>query len=48
MTNILLILLLVLILGLAARYIYKSKKSGKKCAGCPYADTCGKTDCHGS
>ncbi len=28
------------IVGLAGWYIYKSKKSGKKCIGCPDADTC--------
>lgn len=25
----------------AARYIYKAKKSGVKCIGCPDAGTCG-------
>lgn len=27
--------IIVLILGLAAGYVIKSKKSGKKCIGCP-------------
>lgn len=33
--NIIIILILVVILGGAAWYVYKSKKSGKKCIGCP-------------
>jgi len=43
MTDLILILALLLILGAAAGYIWKSKKSGKKCIGCPYA---GSADCH--
>ena len=31
---------LVLILYLAVRYIYKEKKKGTKCIGCPYAGSC--------
>ncbi len=31
---------IVLILGLAARYICKAKKSGKKCIGCPDSGSC--------
>ena len=29
-----------LIIGGALLYIIKAKKSGKKCIGCPYADSC--------
>ncbi|MBQ6312725.1 MAG: FeoB-associated Cys-rich membrane protein, partial [Lachnospiraceae bacterium] len=25
----------------AVRYIYKEKKKGNKCIGCPYAGSCG-------
>ena len=32
-------------LGGAITYIVKSKKSGKKCIGCPYADSCRKNSC---
>ena len=32
--------ILVLILGAAGRYVYKAKKSGKKCIGCPDGCTC--------
>ena len=35
MENAILIIVLALIIGLAARYVYKAKKSGKKCIGCP-------------
>ncbi|MBQ8834036.1 MAG: FeoB-associated Cys-rich membrane protein [Oscillospiraceae bacterium] len=40
MKDIIVIVILVLILGLSAFYIYKEKKSGKKCIGCPYAGSC--------
>ena len=29
-----------LILGLAGAYVYKAKKSGKKCIGCPDSGSC--------
>ena len=35
-----LIALVVAILGGAAFYIYKAKKSGKKCIGCPDSGSC--------
>ena len=41
MENIIAVAVLIIIVGLAAGYIIKAKKSGKKCIGCPYADTCG-------
>lgn len=31
---------IALIIGGAAFYIYKAKKSGKKCIGCPDSGTC--------
>lgn len=31
---------IVLILGLSGFYIYKSKKSGRKCIGCPDSGSC--------
>jgi hypothetical protein len=34
MTDFIVILILVLICGAAARYIYKAKKNGAKCIGC--------------
>ena len=34
-------------IGLAGRYIYKAKKSGKKCIGCPdgCSGSCGSCSC---
>ena len=40
MENFILIAILALILGGAAWYIYKAKKSGKKCIGCPDNGAC--------
>ena len=34
------IAVIALIIGGAALYIYKAKKSGKKCIGCPDGATC--------
>ena len=43
MVDFLIIALIAAILGGAAVYIYKAKKSGTKCIGCPHAKTCGGT-----
>ena len=45
MENIIIIAVLALILGGAAAYIIKAKKSGKKCTGCPSGDSCGGSCC---
>ena len=42
--DILIIAVIAAVLGLAAWFVYKSKKSGKKCIGCPDG-TC--TSCSG-
>ena len=34
------IVVIAAILFFAVRYIYKEKKKGKACIGCPYADSC--------
>lgn len=34
------ILIIALIIGGAVFYIYKAKKSGKKCIGCPDSSAC--------
>lgn len=39
MENVIIIAILIAIIGSAAFYVYKAKKSGKKCIGCP--DGCG-------
>lgn len=40
MEDFIVIAILVLILGGAALYIYKAKKRGVKCIGCPDGATC--------
>ena len=41
MTDILILAVIALILGAIVLYIYKEKKRGTKCIGCPRAKTCG-------
>ena len=45
MTDFIIIAVIALIIGAAARYIYKAKKSGAKCIGCPSSRTCGGNCC---
>ena len=40
MENIIIVAILVVIVGLAVRYIIKAKKNGKKCIGCPDGGSC--------
>jgi len=40
MTNFLVILIVIAIVGVATAYIIKEKKRGVKCIGCPSAGTC--------
>ncbi len=42
MKDFLIVAVLLVIVGLAVFAIYKSKKSGKKCIGCPYSGNCDK------
>ena len=42
MTDVIVIAVLAVILGAAVRYIYKAKKSGAKCIGCPVSACSGK------
>ena len=41
MENIIVLAVVGLIVGFAAGYIYKKKKQGVKCIGCPDSKTCG-------
>ena len=41
MENVILALVIAAILALAVGYIYKAKKKGAKCIGCPDSGTCG-------
>lgn len=45
MINIILAAVIVVIVGSAAFYLYKAKKRGEKCVGCPYAKQCGSQKC---
>lgn len=40
MENIIIIAVVAVIVFLAALYVYKAKKSGQKCIGCPHSKTC--------
>ena len=40
LTDGIIIAVVVLILGLAGFYVYRAKKSGKKCVGCPDGCSC--------
>ena len=40
MTDIIIVILLVLVVGGAGFYVYKAKKNGKKCIGCPDSGAC--------
>ncbi len=44
MTDFIIAAVLVLIVGAAVLYIWKAKKSGKKCIGCPDGCTCSGKD----
>ncbi|MBQ6878055.1 MAG: FeoB-associated Cys-rich membrane protein [Oscillospiraceae bacterium] len=40
MENIIIIVIIAVIVGLAGWYVYKAKKNGKKCIGCPEGCSC--------
>ncbi len=40
MEDIIAIVIIVLIVGLAGLYVFKKKKKGSRCIGCPYGDEC--------
>lgn len=40
MTDLIIAGIILLIVGIAGRYVYKAKKSGKKCIGCPDSCAC--------
>ena len=47
MIDVIVALVIALIVGGASYYIYRSRKSGKKCIGCPYSSSCkGGCSCH--
>lgn len=46
MMNLLLSTIILIILVIILTYLYKAKKQGQKCVGCPYAKQCSKHHCH--
>lgn len=45
MDNFIIIAIIAVIVILAALYVYKAKKSGRKCIGCPDAKNCKSCGC---
>ena len=43
MENYIIIAVVAIIIGLAGFYVYRAKKSGKKCIGCPDGCSCCKS-----
>jgi len=43
--DLIIIVVIAVIIGSACFYIYKSKKSGKKCIGCPDSASCRSCNC---
>ncbi len=48
MENLIIVVVVAAIIGLAARYIYKEKKRGVKCIGCPSGCSCSAAGCSGN
>ena len=40
MVNVIIIAVAVSVVGLAVFYVYKAKKKGQTCIGCPYSKQC--------
>ncbi len=47
MTDIIVGIIILVIIGSAVGYIIKAKKSGVKCIGCPAGSECSKKSCGG-
>lgn len=48
MANITITLILIAVVGAAVGYIWKEKKKGTKCIGCPNAGCCAHKGCGGN
>lgn len=48
MENFIIIVILLCIVSGIIFYLYKAKKRGETCIGCPYAKQCGSGQCSGS
>ena len=42
LTDIIAVMVIVAVVGLAVTYIVKERKKGNRCIGCPHAKTCAK------
>ena len=40
MTSVIIIVVVAGILALSGSYVYRAKKQGQKCIGCPHSKTC--------
>lgn len=45
MKDIILVVVLLIIVAVAGLYIYKAKKSGTTCIGCPHSKSCHSKSC---
>ncbi|MBQ1194197.1 MAG: FeoB-associated Cys-rich membrane protein [Lachnospiraceae bacterium] len=45
MVNLIVIVILIILVGTAVFYIWKEKKKGRKCIGCPSAGCCSNKGC---
>ncbi len=45
MENVILVVIILIAVGGALRYIYKQKKNGQSCIGCPNSKHCGSKTC---
>lgn len=45
MENLIIIVIVLVIVFLAGYYIYRAKKNGARCIGCPYGRSCGTGKC---
>lgn len=48
MANFIVIAVIAVIVGASALYIYKAKKRGVKCVGCPDSGSCASKSCGGN
>ena len=46
MENIIILLIILAIIGGASFYVYREKKKGNHCIGCPYAKNCKGKNCN--
>ena len=45
MINVILVIIILALVGFAAGYMYRAKKQGQACIGCPYSKTCKSHNC---